>query len=187
MRNDSRLSEKSSSWVNTRRTVRVSARHKTSRKDIVEPDHSCGSGPHEITNSAVVAIGDPTILCERVSCEGAKLLERPWDPVRSPIEGIKFNVRKTQHACETLSKGGFADATSANHNHTRHRCLHTIHQFTCAVNLPGRPAFALAAAFPAFAFWRSGRPKRVGCRARCQAANILNIDPVFAQEVARVL
>ena len=37
-------------------------------KAVVEPDYGRGSGPYEITNAAIVAIGDPAILCEGLSC-----------------------------------------------------------------------------------------------------------------------
>jgi hypothetical protein len=40
------------------------------RKAVVEPDHSCGSGPHEITNNAVVAVGNPTTF-ERAPAQRA--------------------------------------------------------------------------------------------------------------------
>jgi hypothetical protein len=66
-----------------------SARERTpedQRKDIVEPDHSCGSGPYEIMNDTVVAVGNPTILRERLRNEVAKLFGRPRGPVRLPVE-----------------------------------------------------------------------------------------------------
>jgi hypothetical protein len=77
------------------------------RKDVVEPDHSCGSGPHKITDDAVVAVSNPATLCERPSCERAKLLGWPRDPVRLPKRASRFNVRKTQRACRDRAKGGF--------------------------------------------------------------------------------
>src|SRR4029450_7579867 len=83
------------------------------RKDIVEPDHSCGSRPYEITNNAVVAVGNPTTLRELLCNELPKLFGGPRGPVRLPKEGIKLDVRKTQRAGEGPGEGGLAGATGA--------------------------------------------------------------------------
>src|SRR5262245_41932634 len=42
------------------------------------------------------------------------------------MEGIDLHVREIHHACERLGKRGLADATGANHDHTRHLGFHTI-------------------------------------------------------------
>src|SRR5262249_10574037 len=89
-------------------------------KAVVEPDYCRGSGPHEITNDAVIAVCNPAILGERLRRERAKLLRWPRDPVRLPMKGIELDVRKIHPACERLGKRGLADATGANHNNTRH-------------------------------------------------------------------
>ena len=110
-----------------------SARERTpedQRKDIVEPDHSCGPGPYEIMNDTVVAVGNPTILRERLRNEVAKLFGRPRGPVRLPVESIKLNVRKTQHAGERAGESGLAGTAGANHNHARRLALHTTREFT---------------------------------------------------------
>jgi hypothetical protein len=82
-------------------------------KAVVEPDHSCGSRPYKITYSAVVAVYNPAILGEGPRCERSKFVGRSRNPVRLPIERIKFKVRETQHAGERACESGLTDAAGA--------------------------------------------------------------------------
>src|SRR5262249_62327380 len=68
----------------------------------------------------------PATGCEGIGCERAELLRRPGGPVRLPMEGIELHVREVHYLCEHLGKRGLANATGANHDHTRHLGFHTI-------------------------------------------------------------
>jgi hypothetical protein len=85
------------------------------RQGIVQPYHCISSAPDNVANHAVVAIralGTPTKGSRNTL---AKDLAWSGGPVRSPMEGIQFDMLDAQSLCQSVRQCRLARSADANH------------------------------------------------------------------------
>jgi hypothetical protein len=71
-------------------------------KTVIEPDHARCSRPYEIANGPVIPVDDPALKRNGILYQRTELLQRFFYPIRIPMQGIQFNVRRPEDFREPL-------------------------------------------------------------------------------------